>query len=48
MNNEIENCFECQITTPAKQTHPAKMTEIPTGPWSVLEIDFCRPFLDGK
>ena len=52
MNIEIEtivkNCFECQIATPAKQTQPAKMTELPPRPWSVVEIDFCGPFPTGK
>ena len=52
MNIEIEDavkrCFECQISTETKHTEPAKMTELPSRPWSTVEVDFCGPFPNGS
>ena len=52
MNVEIEDsvkrCFECQISTETKHTEPAKMTELPSRPWTTVEVDFCGPFPNGR
>ena len=48
IEESVKGCFECQISTNAKRTEPAKMTELPTRPWSSVEVDFCGPFPNGK
>ena len=48
MNIEIEDavkrCFECQISTETKHKETVKTTELPSRPWSTVEVDFCGPF----
>ena len=48
MNIEIEDavkrCFECQNSTETKHIEPVKMIELPSRPWSTVEVDFCGPF----
>ena len=48
MNKRIEEivntCFSCQVTTNTHHTEPAKMTDLPKRPWDTVEADFCGPF----
>ena len=47
IDNEIERCFECQITTRQHTEEPIKPTTIPQRPWEEIAIDFAGPFPDG-
>ena len=44
----ISTCFNCQVATDTHHREPAKMTELPEGPWHTVEIDFCGPFPNGE
>ena len=44
----VKRCFECQISTEMKHTEPAKMTKLPSRPWTTVEVDFCGPFPNGR
>jgi transposase InsO family protein len=45
----VKRCFECQISTETKQTEAAKMTKLPSRPWTTVEVDFCGPlFPNGR
>ena len=48
IDNIISTCFSCQVATYTHHTEPAKMTELPEGPWHTVEIDFCGPFPNGE
>ena len=48
IDNIISTCFSCQVATDTHHTEPAKMTELPEGPWHTVEIDFCGPFPNGE
>ena len=48
VKESVKRCFEYQISTNAKHTEPAKMTELPVRPWTAVEIDFCGPFPNGN
>ena len=51
MNSLVEQllnqCFECQVTTKSHRQEPVKMTEIPKKPWETIAIDFGGPYPDG-
>ena len=44
----VKRCFEWQAATETKHTEPAKMTELPSKPWAILQDDLCGPFLNGE
>ena len=48
IDNDISTCFSCQVAMYTHHTEPAKMTELPEGPWHTVEIDFCGPFPNGE
>ena len=51
MNRMIEEllnqCFECRVTTKEHRSEPVKTTEIPNKPWEVISTDFGGPYPDG-
>jgi transposase InsO family protein len=48
ISDTVKRCFECQISTETKHTEPAKMTKLPSRPWTTVEVDFCGPFSNGR
>ena len=44
IDNIISTCFSCQVVIDSHHTEPAKMTELPEGPWHTVEIDFFGPY----
>ena len=43
----INKCYDCQVTTRQHRTEPIKSTEIPKKPWDVVAVDFGGPYPDG-
>ncbi|XP_048767688.2 uncharacterized protein K02A2.6-like [Ostrea edulis] len=40
----VKNCASCQTLTPEfRSVEPYKMSELPSGPWENISIDFCGP-----
>ena len=44
----IQNGLPCQAATLKNFQEPLKMTELPSGPWEHVAIDFKRPLLSGE
>ena len=47
VEQEVGQCYECQVTTKEYRQEPLKMTEIPEKPWQVVSVDFGGPYPDG-
>ena len=43
----IDQCFECKVTTKQQRGEPVKMQKIPDKPWQKVQIDFGGPYPDG-
>ena len=43
----IDKCVNCQITTKEHRKEVIKPSEIPDEPWDTVSVDFCGPFPDG-
>jgi transposase InsO family protein len=44
----IRTCNECQLNTKLRQATPCQVSEMPSGPWENLSIDFYGPLPSGK
>ena len=44
---DVENCYECQLTTKQHRQAPVKMTQIPEKTREVVSVDFGGPYPDG-
>nr|XP_050051912.1 uncharacterized protein K02A2.6-like [Dermacentor andersoni] len=44
----IKSCLPRQAAVPQAKQEPLAMTELPSGPWEEVSVDFCGPFPDGK
>ena len=45
----VKNCASCQALAPAfRSIEPYKMSELPSGPWENISIDFCGPLPSGN
>ena len=42
----VEECLSCQATTVCNTSGPLLMTELPSGPWRKVSVDFVGPFLN--
>ena len=47
VEQEVGQCYECQVATKQYRQEPLKMTEIPEKPWQVVSVDFGGPYPDG-
>ena len=47
VEQEVGQCYECQVTTKEYRHEPLKMTEIPEKPWQVVSVDFGGPYPNG-
>ncbi|KAK3105801.1 hypothetical protein FSP39_006028 [Pinctada imbricata] len=44
VDRELKDCVACQVLTPERTiVEPLKMSELPSGPWENLSMDFCGP-----
>ena len=45
----VSKCIACQATnhSPKPATPPLQMSQLPSGPWKELSMDFCGPFPSG-
>ncbi|KAK3088256.1 hypothetical protein FSP39_016655 [Pinctada imbricata] len=44
VDRKLKDCVACQVLTPERTTvEPLKMSELPSGPWENLSMDFCGP-----
>ena len=39
----INECLPCQANTPKQIVEPLRMSNLPSGPWREVSIDFCGP-----
>ena len=44
VENQIRGCLSCQAIQPAHNNQPIKPSELPTGPWQYVEMDFQGPY----
>ena len=44
----IESCHACQVTSRPSVAPPVSMTPLPNGPWEKLGADICGPFPTGE
>ena len=47
VENEIKNCHTCQATVYKHEREPLTMSELPSGPWEHVNIDFFGPLPSG-
>ena len=40
VENQVRECLPCQAVHPANTDQPVKPSELPSGPWQYVEIDF--------
>ena len=38
----VKTCGPCQVATPRPSREPLQMTQLPSGPWEEVSIDFCE------
>ena len=48
IENSIQNCIACQASTLKNCKEPLKMTELPSGPWEHVAVDFKGPVPSGE
>ncbi|PFX25910.1 Uncharacterized protein K02A2.6 [Stylophora pistillata] len=44
VEKHVGNCLACQATIPCHTREPLQMSELPTGPWKKISVDFAGPF----
>ena len=47
IDNAVDQCYECQVTTKETQSEPIKPSNIPDKPWDTVSVDFGSPYPDG-
>ena len=47
VQDTLDNCISCQAVVKPKPPEPLSMTDMPTGPWQVLHVDFYGPLPSG-
>ncbi|XP_048765085.2 uncharacterized protein LOC125672921 [Ostrea edulis] len=47
VESTIKYCIPCQATVETKRIEPLQMSPQPSGPWTEVSMDFCRPFPSG-
>ena len=48
MKKEIFKCLPCQVTTDSLHKEAIKVSELPSGPWECLSMDFWGPTYNGE
>ena len=48
VENQVRGCLPCQAVQPAHNNQPIKPSELPTGPWQYVEMDFQGPYPNGE
>ncbi|XP_028415680.1 uncharacterized protein K02A2.6-like [Dendronephthya gigantea] len=48
VENQVRGCLPCQAVQPANNNQPIKPSELPTGPWQYVEMDFQGPYPNGE
>ena len=44
VENKVRECLPCQAVQPASNEQPIKPSELPSGPWQYVEMDFQGPY----
>ena len=47
VENKVRECLPCQAVQPASNEQPIKPSELPSGPWQYVEMDFQGPYPNG-
>ena len=44
VEKHLGKCLACQVTIPCHTREPLQMSDLPTGPWKKISVDFAGPF----
>ena len=47
VENKVRECLPCQAVQPASNEQPIKPSELPSGPWQYVEMEFQGPYPNG-
>ena len=47
VENKVRECLPCQAVQPASNEQPIKPSELPSGPWQYVKMDFQGPYPNG-
>lgn len=48
IERQVQECLPCQAVQPANNEQPVKLSELPSGPWQYVEMDFQGPYPNGE